>query len=289
MGCVTTMPSGAGSSSNDRLALCYHAVSDGWASHLSVPTGAFESQLRSLAARSYRSVGFTELVNGPRGTGRAVAITFDDGYRSVLQHAFPILERLGMTATVFVPTDYVDSGEPATWPGMEQWVGTPQASELELLTWDELRTLASAGWEVGSHTRSHRRLVELDEDELDAELRGSRLICEERLQLPCRSLAYPYGAFGTDVDQSTAEAAAQAGYEAAGTVPRRLWPVDPLLWPRVAVGAADSGATFHAKISPWVRRFRATRAWPALSAPRRIVRDRIVEAPERAVTGRREP
>ena len=265
---------------SDRLALCYHAVSDTWSSHLSVPAQRFEAQLASLVDRGYECATFTDLVTGSAQRDRAFAVTFDDAYASVLRNAFPILERLGLIATVFAPTDYV--GARATWRGMEEWVGTAEEAELELMTWEELRTLAAAGWEVGSHTRSHARLTELDAAALAAELRGSKDDIEERLQRPCRSLAYPYGGFGDDIDRRSAAAAAAAGYEAAGTAPRRLWPLEPLLWPRIAVGAADGETTFRLKTAPAVRRFRSTRLWPALSAPRRIVRDWIVEAPERA-------
>jgi peptidoglycan/xylan/chitin deacetylase (PgdA/CDA1 family) len=274
--------------SPDRLALCYHAVSDDWSSHLAVATARFERQVRSLLDHGYRAVTFTDLVTAATD-GRTFAVTFDDAYASVDRYASPILERLGVVATVFVPTDYVDAGEPATWRGMERWVGTAEESELELMRWDELRALAAAGWEIGSHTRSHARLTELAGAELDAELRGSRDVVEDRLQRACRSVAYPYGGFDTDVDRATARAAAAAGYDAGCTVPRRLWPPEPLLWPRVAVDGADSHVTFRTKIAQPVRLFRATRAWPALSAPRRVIRDRLVQAPERRVQRARRP
>ncbi len=73
-------------------------------------------------------------------------------------------------------------------------------------------------------------------------------------------------------------AAAAAGYEAAGTAPRRLWPMEPLLWPRVQIGAADSYTTFQAKVSPRMRRLRATSVWPGIDAPRRILRDWALQA-----------
>ena len=52
-----------------------------------------------------------------------MAITFDDGYRSVLELALPILEELGVPATLFVPTDYIGSERPMSWPGIERWTG----------------------------------------------------------------------------------------------------------------------------------------------------------------------
>lgn len=260
---------------DDLLVLCYHGVGDEWVSHLTVRTSALEAQLSYLVDRGYRSTTFTNLVT-ERPSGRVVAVTFDDGFRSVLELALPIVKRYGMIATVFVPTDYVETGAVATWPGMERWLTREQERHLRILSWGEVRTLAESGWEIGSHTRSHARLRDLADDELDWELRGSRLICEEKLQQPCRSLAYPYGGPEIDFDLRTARAAGAAGYEAAGTIPRRWAPPEPLLWPRVSIGASDSLLTFRAKVSPAMRSFRATSAWRAVDAPRRVVRDRLI-------------
>ena len=105
---------------------------------------------------------------------RTVAITFDDAYRSVIELAFPILSRAGFTATVFAPTSFVGTEEPMAWPGIDHWRDTEHAAELTPMSWEELGRLAEAGWEVGSHTRSHPRLPEIDDAALDVELRSSR-------------------------------------------------------------------------------------------------------------------
>src|SRR5262249_22602539 len=151
---------------DDLLALCYHGVGDEWVSHLSVRPRALEDQLSYLVDRGYRSTTFTNLVT-ERPSGRVVAITFDDGYRSVLELALPILKRCGMIATLFVPTDYVETGALASWPGMESWLTDRQERHLQILSWDGVRALAGSGWEIGSHTRSHARLRDLPDAELD--------------------------------------------------------------------------------------------------------------------------
>src|SRR2546423_1506780 len=79
------------------------------------------------------------------------------------------------------------------------------------------RSVAGAGWEIGSHTRSHPHLPALPPDSLEEELKGSRERLEDALGLPCRSIAYPYG----DVNRRVVRAAERAGYEAAGTL--RAW------------------------------------------------------------------
>ena len=114
-----------------------------------------------LADRGFRGVTFHEAVLRPP-SAKTLAITFDDAYRSVIELAFPILSRAGFSATVFAPTDFVGIEEP--WPGRASTTGArPAREELVPMSWEELEHLAQAGWEIGSHTRSHPRLPTLDD------------------------------------------------------------------------------------------------------------------------------
>jgi len=246
------------------LVLCYHAVSPTWPAALSVTQDALERQLSSLVRRGYRGATLHDaLASEPKG--RRVVVTFDDGFRSVLDLAFPVLNRLGLPATLFVVTDHVGMEEPQGWPGVEQWLDGPHRLELDFLTWSELRRLADAGWEIGSHTRTHPRLTELDDHALTEELSGSRARCEEMLDRSCYSLAYPYGTY----DNRVVQAASAAGYEAAVTLPRSFARAEPLAWPRVGVYHSDGRMIFAAKVSPAVRALRATTAWGLLDSTRR--------------------
>jgi len=177
---------------SDVLVLCYHAVSERWPADLSITPRALEEQLELLVRRGYRGATFTDAVTSPPD-GKVLAITFDDAYRSVLELGLPILERLGLPGSVFVPTDYAGSERPMSWPGIEQWCEGEFERELVPMSWEELGGLAGRGWEVGSHTCSHPHLTELDDSELDDELRGSKAVCEDRLGRRCESIAYPYG------------------------------------------------------------------------------------------------
>lgn len=233
---------------NDSLVLCYHALSEDWPAALSTTPKRFTDQMRLLERRGYRAVTFSELVAG--GDGKRVAITFDDAYRSVGELAKPVLDRFGFTATVFVPTDFPGRG-PMSWLGIDLWLDGVHAAELVAHSWEELRGLADAGWEIGSHTCSHPYLTMLDDATLAAELADSRERCSERIGRPCRSIAYPYG----DWDERVAAAAAQAGYEAGATL--ALHEARPLQWPRVGVYHVDAGWRFRLKASPAVRRLRS--------------------------------
>ncbi|MDQ3936434.1 MAG: polysaccharide deacetylase family protein, partial [Actinomycetota bacterium] len=240
----------------DLVVLCYHAVSRDWPAALSVRPEALERQLTFLSKRGYRGVPVTEALD--EQSGRAVAITFDDAYRSVLELAKPILDRLDMRASVYVPTNWPDRDGPMTWPGIAHWVGGEYEHELSCMSWDELRGLADAGWEIGSHTCSHPRLAELaSEDEIAAELEGSRMACEERLGGRCRSIAYPYGSY----DERVVEAAGRTGYDYGLTLPEGLRGPRPLAWPRIGIYNADATWRWRLKLSPTMRRARALRAW----------------------------
>lgn len=201
-----------------------------------------------LLERGYRGITFADAVRG--AAGKLMAVTFDDAFHSVLALARPILDRLGVPGTVFVPTDFPDRDAPMSWPGIEEWVGGPHEDELRPISWEGLGSLASGGWEIGSHTRSHPRLTRLSDERLEAELTGSRAECEGRLGLPCRTLAYPYG----HRDPRVVEAARGAGYTAAATLPTKIEAAAPLEWPRIGVYRPDGSRSFRLKVSPLIRR-----------------------------------
>jgi peptidoglycan/xylan/chitin deacetylase (PgdA/CDA1 family) len=234
---------------------------------LSVTPETFERQLKLLVDRGYRGATFREAVSSPQGE-RTMAVTFDDAYLSVLELAKPIMDRLGLVGTVFVPTDYPERDGPMVWPGIDQWAGGPHDAELRPMSWEQLRRLAEGGWEIGSHTCSHPHLTELDIDSLDRELIVSRTECERHLGRPCLTVAYPYG----DYDGRVAEAAGRAGYQAACTLPARFHEARPLEWPRVGVYHTDDDRRFRLKVSPLLRRLRSSRAWDTVDRARRKLR-----------------
>ena len=235
----------------EALVLSYHAVSATWPSPLAIRPERLEAQLRLLRDRGYRGATVHEAVHEPSAQ-RTAAISFDDGYRSVLEVAFPILERLGFVGTVFVPTDFPNSGHPMAWPGIDQWLGSAHEQELCPLSWDELRQLAQAGWEIGSHGCSHPDLPKLPDGELERELQLSRRRLEQELNQPCRSLAYPFGRYDERVISGTRD----AGYHTACAVPAGRSAADPLTYPRIGVYRPDGMFTFRLKVSPWLRRAR---------------------------------
>lgn len=252
---------------NDLLILCYHAVSASWPTDFAVAPGTLEAQVGKLLRRGYRPATLSSALE--EDGGRTLVVTFDDAYRSVVDAGLPVLAALGVPATVFVPTAYARSRQPMAWAEMAEWEGSAFEDELDPMAWDELRRLAAAGWEIGSHTRSHPDLTALGEAELEAELRGSREECEEELGRACRTLAYPFSSY----DRRVKERARAAGYEAAvildnhlaiprGSVLRRKGDsTDRYELHRAGVYRHDGSLRFAAKTSLAARRMRASAPW----------------------------
>jgi peptidoglycan/xylan/chitin deacetylase (PgdA/CDA1 family) len=246
------------------LVLCYHAVSDTWPSPAAIPQSRLHAQIGLLLRRGYRPLTLSAALE-EKAPRKAMAVTFDDAYGSILAAGLPVLDQLGVPATVFVPTDAASAGGPMTWSELAQWMGTRHERELRCMSWEELRKLSARGWEIGSHTCSHPHLTELGRERAAAELRLSRAACEEKLQRPCTSLAYPFGSY----DGAVIEMAAAAGYRAAVTLDERIVkPLrgrGPLDTPREAIYRSTGWPVFLAKTSRAVRRVRVSRAYASLS------------------------
>lgn len=196
---------------------------------------------------------------------RCFAVTFDDGWVSVLRHGFPVLSSLAVPATVFVAAGLVDTHEQRLrGTVIDPWQDTPHRDELYCLSWEELRKLAASGWEIGAHSMTHPLLTGVDDTRLAWELQESKRRCEEMLGVPCRTMAYPTGNF----DERVEKAVEAAGYEAAAALPRRFDDSQPLAWPRVSIQRRDRDLAFRVKVSPIVRALRRSPVWPLLDEVR---------------------
>lgn len=245
---------------SDLLVLCYHGISETWPAATTVRPGEFESQLEYFLERGYGGATLTEALTVPPHE-KTLIVTFDDAHRSVYDFAAPAMARLGVPGTVFVPTAYPDSGRPMGWEGYDVWLGTEHEHELACMSWEQLRELAAAGWEVGSHTKNHPRLSKIAEQPIKDELTESRSECEERMEAPCTSIAYPY----SDYDDRAVRAAAEAGYSYAVTVPTGPRPSLALQWPRVGVFNGENARRVGLRA-----RSRRTEPHPALRALQRL-------------------
>jgi peptidoglycan/xylan/chitin deacetylase (PgdA/CDA1 family) len=224
------------------LILAYHAVDSAWTSKLAVSERSLAEQASYLQRRGY--VGLTAGEAERRrldGTlpERSVVFTFDDGYVSTARAA-DVLAAHGYPGTVFVVTDFADSGDPLTWFGVDGH----EPERMRPLGWEALGRLQQAGWEIGSHTCTHPLLTSLDADRLRSELVDSRRRVIEQVG-SCATIAYPYGI----ADARVAAAAALAGYQAAFTLTGVEMINEPLRRPRVGLFDDDRGLRLRLKLS----------------------------------------
>jgi len=200
----------------------------------------FARQMTALARAGWRTLTLAQfcerLGSPPPGSAFRVPrseflLTFDDGYATLADHAYPVLADLGFTATTFLVTDFI--GKTNTWDVRYTW------RRLDHLAWPAIERWKGRGFDFGSHSATHPRLTWLADDRMSDELYRSRVTLVERLGEDAgRAVAYPFGA----VNASAARWAEFHGF-ALGFDGARGDPVDPYRLPRVPVYLWDVGNT----------------------------------------------
>lgn len=177
---------------------------------LYVRPASFARQMWLLRHLGYQGLSMQRAMPYFRGErrGRIAVITLDDGYRENLQHALPVLQANGFSATCYVVSDAV--GRFNTWDAGKLRVHKP------LMTLSQLRSWHDAGMEVGAHTRSHPHLTRCNDTELEEEILGGRMALEDHLGAAVPQFCYPYG----DLDERVVACVQATGFAAATTTRR---------------------------------------------------------------------
>lgn len=167
----------------------------------------FEKQIAFIVRKQINVVTVSTLIEHFNNFGkfpeRTIAISFDDGWKDNYTQAFPILQKYGLPATIYLVADCLGRTTDQVVPTGED--------PREHLSAADVRDMAGCGIEFGSHTLSHRWLNELTSDEIDREMVESKKFVEELTQTDCKTIAYPAGYFNELVKAS----ATSAGYLAA--------------------------------------------------------------------------
>lgn len=183
-------PAGAASSA---VVLTYHHVAEDTPPSTSVTPETFRRHVDHLADSGFHVWPLPKLVAtlraGEEVPERTVALTFDDGYRSVYETAFPLLRRRGWPFTVFVTTEYVDGGDD------------------NFATWDQLREMEAAGATIANHSVSHPHMIRRRQGESESawrqrmrgEITRAQARLEQEVKDPPLLFAYPFGEFSPAV------------------------------------------------------------------------------------------
>ena len=213
---------------------------------LVVSPANFARQLGLLKALGYRGLCMSALEPYLRGdkAGKVVGITLDDGYVNNLEHALPVLRRLGFSATC-----YVVSGQLG---GSNLWDHAKGVPPQRLMDAAQLREWLAGGQEVGAHTRSHADLLQADDAHARAEIAGCRADLERELGVEVRHFCYPYGfhrpqhaamvreaGYASATTTRRARSSAQDDLFELPRVPVLRTTSRPLLWAKVATGYED--------------------------------------------------
>jgi peptidoglycan/xylan/chitin deacetylase (PgdA/CDA1 family) len=225
----------------DPLILTYHSISR---SHppLATPPSLFSEQMKWLAAHT-RVMPLSELVDALARrqviSPKSVVLTFDDALLDFYCQAAPVLRRLGLPATVFVPTGHC--GRTTRWATQ-----LSSAEEWPLMSWQQLREVAEQGFILGAHSVSHPMLTKITPEAALREIADSKAELETRISKPVEFFCYPYGLWNFGVREMV-----QSHYRAAcstttGVVSRDA---DLLVLPRVDVYYLRSAKMFQGLFS----------------------------------------
>lgn len=183
----------------------------------------FARQMHRLAASGWTTLSLEQVAacaSGARPLGRKeLAITFDDGYRGLREHAFPVLEELGFTAACFAITDYAGK--------LNRWDVAYGGRRFAHLAWRDMRRWQERGIEFASHTATHPRLTWMSADAVAREMVESRRALARALDVVPRAISYPFGAARDRERLIARDAGYTAGFDLAGR-----WHGDAMAIPR---------------------------------------------------------
>lgn len=165
--------------------LLYHNIADTFPAQnnlLHITPNDFRQHMQALNNAGYIAISYADYIAYVKGKAdipdKSIIITFDDGYQSNYDYAFPILKEFGMKATIFIVTNSVGY----------------TTTEYPHFGWEEAKEMLDSGLiEIGSHTNSHMNFKTLSRAQTVFEIRKAKYDIEKNLGIKCNLFAYPYG------------------------------------------------------------------------------------------------
>ena len=171
-------------------------------------------------------------------TDSRLYITFDDGFESVYRYAYPILQELGVQATVYVVAGYV--GQYNSWD--VNWFGQKHRH----MHWQQLNELSENGWSIGSHGMSHRSIPALSQQEQIYEMAMSKALLQQNLPCDITSFSFPFG----NTDSKNSNLLDRLGYRTGVVLAKRggMHEFSAFILPRSGVYDFENITIFRQKI-----------------------------------------
>jgi peptidoglycan/xylan/chitin deacetylase (PgdA/CDA1 family) len=151
----------------------------------------FNRQMGELEVAGFSTPSFDRVLENGPNLHRQVFITFDDGFRDVLEHALPVLGKRGFQGMLFLVSGLI--GRTNEWQQRAGDVVEPLMRESEVRAW------IAAGQRIGGHTRTHPRLTQLARDQAREEIVGGKKELEDRFGVAVEHFCYPYGDWNAEV------------------------------------------------------------------------------------------
>lgn len=177
--------------------LMYHNIVDEYppeTAGANISPELFEKHIETLLNYGYNPVSLSDYYQFMLGNKslpeNPIVITFDDGYLSNYEIAFPILKKYNVPAAIFIVTSTV---------GL-----TPESGLVSYphFTWEQAKIMQDSGLiEINSHTHTHKNISTLTTGELQTEIRLSKYLIEKNLNKYCYTFAYPYGGYREDTEK----------------------------------------------------------------------------------------
>lgn len=194
--------------------IAFHEVSRGFSPGITrYPPERFERLLDYLLSRGFRFWRLKDYLD-LNETDDKLAITFDDGYRSLLEYAVPALQARHIPFAIFIPAGFAGKNN--------RWDYTYFFGKKEHLTPGDLRQLSEAGAEMGSHGTTHICLTDLSDRLLRIELENSKKILEDITGGEVAYLSYPFGRYDERVEVRALDAGYLRGFSLASFKRSRL-------------------------------------------------------------------
>lgn len=218
----------------------FHSVMPDSGYEYEISTGQLNELCSLLKQRGYQTISFQDLfaaVNGGKALPpKPVILTSDDGYQSVYQYAFPIVQSYGFKMTLFITTGLIGSSDGDRRTNLFDAGSYPTRA---MLIWPEVAAMAAAGFEIQGHGTDHSRLGSMSYDQALAQLQASQAAIQGSVGGVCNVAAWPFDSFSA----ASVSALTAAGYGAGVAYNGGALKTGAINWgaiPRIPVQASTS-------------------------------------------------